>query len=211
MAPAASPPKSRKGLQARLTAKVGPLPVWLWAVAILGAYLLYAHLHPSSGSPAPDSSTAVSAGDSTTGGAQVPSSGQGTPADNLSSGLLDAIGANTSAADALTSQILNYAPLPDPAVGSGDLFGLGDYTQSQQPSSAPGPGPAASPTPPASTVAAVAQPHQTQTSAGILSWDGLQFTSRSAFDRWASAHGTSSAAIFRTHPAAKNLYGTLKP
>lgn len=214
------PPPSRTGtasnrsLQARFTRKVGPLPVWGWAAVILGAYLLYSRLHP-----AKVETTAVptdgTAGDGT---AQQPASGQGSAADNWSGDLLDALGANSAAIDALTLQLqqgqVDSHPLSpgtegvsvDPTVLSLPTDWLPGWAPPHDPAT-----PAAAPSPSGTAAGAVVSPHQTQTRTGILSWDGVNFTTKSAFDKWARTHGTSSAAIFKTHPQAQKLYGTLKP
>lgn len=91
-------PKAAAGLKGRLTAKVGPLPVWAWAAVILGAFLAYQHFHgsgsgaaastaggSSGGTPSDaggvagtDGSGGLSASGDTSGGA-----GNGGPADNL--------------------------------------------------------------------------------------------------------------------------------
>lgn len=200
---------SNRGLEARLTRKVGPLPVWAWAASIIAAYLLYTKLRPASSQTGTFADTPANPADTTAGDGSPPASGQGGAVDNLSQGLLDQLGANTASIDALTSQILQggfgYA--------GGDAFG--DPAAAMPPGAPPGSvsqaGPASSPSQPNVTTGAVAAPHQTQTTAGVLSWGGINFTSRGAFDRWASQHGTSSAKIFKTHPQAKQLYGTLKP
>lgn len=93
------PSKSRRSLETRLTAKVGPLPVWAWAALILGAALLYLHLNPSSAAAA--DATPVSA--DTGSAAQQPAGGGGNAAGNLNDGLLDAAGVDTT--DPLTFQV----------------------------------------------------------------------------------------------------------
>lgn len=197
MAPA---PARRQGLAGRLTAKVGPLPVWAWAAVILGAYLLYTRLHPAAvTSPGDTTATPDTSGDS---GAQSPSSGMGGTADNMNQALFDSLSANTSSLDALTSQLLSQ---PSPYSNYGDAPALGtpagDTSQ--------GTGPASQPTP-APTAAAAPAGHLTQTAAGKLSWGGLTFTSKAAFDSWAKAHGSSTTAELRNHPQARAIYSTLR-
>lgn len=190
---------ANRTLEARLSRKVGPLPVWAWAASILGLFLLYSHFHTSTGTAAaqPDTTAVPAAtGDGT---AQLPSSGQGSAVDNLNQGLLDQLGANTASIDALTTQLLETANYSVPMNDGGP------------PGASSQAGPASSPTQPSVITGAVAAPHQTQTTAGILSWDGINFTSRKSFDQWAAKHGTSPTTIFKTHPQAKALYSTLKP
>lgn len=190
-----------------MTAKVGPLPVWAWAAVILGAYLLYTRLHPSAKTSTADATATPdtsgnSAADSTV-------SGQGGSGDNMSQGMFDALSANTSSLDALTSQILStpvgsgFGPT-DPVPGDTGAGTTGPAAAST--SNAPASSPAAAP---AATGAAPAA-HPTQTAAGRLSWGGLTFTSKAAFDNWARAHGSSTTAELRNHPQAKAIYSTLK-
>lgn len=222
MAPAAAKPgasPSKRSLEARLTRKLGPLPIWAWAAVILVAYLLYSRIAGARATPTPDT-TAVTAGDGSGGSAQVPSSGQGSAADNLSQSMIDQLGANQSSIDALTQAVLSSG------YGSGDGLGGSGYPGSYDmplggpPGAISQQGAAASPTTVAKAAAAAgghaaaasSQPaHPTQTAQGKLVWGGVTFTSRSAFDNWAKQHGTTSTAIFKQHPAAHSLYGTLKP
>lgn len=204
-----STPRSKAGFQQRLTAKVGPLPVWGWAVAILGTYLLYTQLRPS-GSSTTTPTTLTDATSGNDSGAQVPASGQGSPADNVSGGMLDSLGANTSAVDALTSQLLSATPVIMDAAGSPTPGA--DVTQtsgnaSPPPASAPT---VTQPTPHPAAVGAPPAQHMTQTAAGKLAWGGLTFTSKAAFDSWAKAHGSSTNAELNNHPQAKAIYSTLK-
>lgn len=201
MAPQPKPSKS--GLGSRLQAKVGPLPVWAWAAVILGAYLLYSRLHTNTSSTSNSTATPDTSGSS---GADTVSSGQGSSADNMSQAMFDSLSANTSSLDALTSQLLSTP------IGSG--FGPTDPmpgdnaggTASQPAATAP---PTSSATAPAATGAPPAA-HPTQTAAGKLSWGGLTFTTKSAFDSWAKAHGSSTTAELRNHPQARAIYSTLK-
>ena len=241
MAPAPSPsPKGSPGrsLGARLGRKVGPLPVWLWAAAILGAYLLYTRLHPSTATTPATASAAPgnTTGADTSGGvgsvgtdlsavtAQLGSLGASVDANAAQVGTLGAsvdanaaqvgtlgssidantgqVGALGSSVDALTYQIMTTQP---PSAGSnGAPPGAGASSGSTG-----GAGPAAVSTP-APAQAAAAAGHLTQTSAGSLSWGGLTFTTKAAFNRWASAHGTSATKEFAAHPQAKAIYSTLR-
>lgn len=204
---------SKKSLGARLTAKVGPLPVWAWAAVILGAYLLYTRVSGSSSaataSPTTDA-TGVTANDGTTGDAQVPAGGAGTPTDNVSSQVAQALDLNSSVLDALTSQILSM-PTPYSEFGDSPLAGAPatDNSQTSSPSSS---GPASQPTQqqPATAAQAGGNVHQTQTAAGVLHWGGLTFTTKAAFDQWARAHGTTTAKELSNHPQAAQIYGTLR-
>jgi hypothetical protein len=206
-------PKSKRGLVNRLTAKVGPLPVWVWAAVILGAYLLYSRLGAQSTATTSPDAASASTPDGTTGAAQVPASGQGGAADNLSSSLLDSIGADTASIDALTSQILSmptpYSNFGDgPAAGTpaGDLgYGVGPAAQPTVTQAAPAPGPTGAAIP-ANTGAG----HLTQTAAGVLKWGGVNFTTKDQFNSWAAAHGTTATRELSNHPQARAIYSTLK-
>lgn len=200
--------KNRRGLVTRLTTKVGPLPVWGWAAVILGAYLLYSRMRPPAATKT-DEVASASTPDGTTGAAQVPASGQGSSADNLSQTLLESLGANTSAIDALTAQVLS---MPTPYSNFGDAPAAGtpaaDLGQ--------GTGPASQPQTQAPTttqpVQAGASPGRggTQAQAGVLKWGGLAFTTKTQFDSWARAHGTTTARELNKHPTAKAIYSTLR-
>jgi hypothetical protein len=208
MAPSSKPvvPRSKGGFAARMTAKVGPLPVWGWAVAIIGLYLLYTRLHPA---PAATTTTDTTATPDTSGdsGSQLPVSGAGSAADNFSGALLDQLGANTSAIDALTSQILSQ-PVPGMDANGAPTPGAPTDTSGNGSGSTPPPA-APPPTPhPVATGGNVA--HMTQTAAGQLQWGGLTFTTKAAFDSWAKAHGSSTASELKNHPQARQIYGTLK-
>lgn len=206
MAPPKPAPRSGKGLASRLQAKIGPLPVWAWAAVILGAYLLYSRMRPPAATTSPDTSTA-STTDGTTGASQVPASGQGTAADNMSGQLFDMLGANTSAIDGLTASILSQpVPFSDfgdaPAAGTGSAP-VGDTNP-----------PAAQPTVAAPTTTTPQQlganaGHATQTQAGSLKWGGLTFTTKRAFDQWAKSHGTTTARELNNHPQARGIYSSL--
>jgi hypothetical protein len=196
-------------LGARLQRKVGPLPVWGWAAVILGAFLAYTRLSKSSSAASTDS-TGVTSNDGTTGSdAQQPASGGGTAADNLSGDLLAGLDANTSAIDSLTSQILSM-PTPYSNVGDGPLAGApaADPAQSGGDTSAPASQPTASQ--PATSAQVGGNVHETQTAAGVLHWGGVTFTDKASFDRWARAHGTTTAKELSSHPQARSIYSTLR-
>jgi hypothetical protein len=190
---------SNRGLAARFTRKLGPLPVWAWAAVILGLYLVYTHFHASTGAAASTADTTAVPAAGGDGSAQVPSSGQGGTVDNLNQDLFDQLGANTAAIDQLTAQLLQNS-IATVDMGSG--IAPGAVSQA---------GPASTQSTPLQIAKIAAAPHQTQTASGVLSWDGISFTSRAAFDKWAKQHGTTSQQIFKKHPAAKNIYSTLKP
>lgn len=205
-------PAAKAGFAARLTRKVGPLPVWAWAAVILGAYLLWSRTQKSAAAPAGDS-TAATPAESTSGelasGSQVPASGQGGAVDNLNQALLDRLDANQSSIDALTSQLLSQ---PSPYSNYGDAPAAGLYGDWFDYPVAQTAAPAAQPTVPAPTpVRAGAPPaHQTQTAAGVLHWGGLTFTTKAAFDKWARSRGTTTARELSKHPQAKAIYSTLR-
>lgn len=83
-----------------LTRKAGPLPVWAWAALALVAGYVYLHRAPaaSGGTQLPYTPASGS-------GAQQPASGQGTPADNGNSDLLNALGNNLASQDALLAAL----------------------------------------------------------------------------------------------------------
>ncbi len=86
----ATPTSKGAGLSARLTRKVGPLPVWAWAVVILaGGYLVYKLRKPSAA--AASQSTAVPVTPDVTGSPTAGSVGSGGATDTggLSSAPLD--------------------------------------------------------------------------------------------------------------------------
>lgn len=83
-------------LPAELTRKVGPLPVWGWAALAVAAGFLLLRSRSSSATPVLPAASS---------GAQQPASGQGNPADNSSGDLLDALGANQDAANALLAAV----------------------------------------------------------------------------------------------------------
>lgn len=82
-----------------LTRKLGPLPVWAWAVVVLGAWFLFFRTHAAAATTPVPVSRNTSGADS---GAQPPASGQGSPADNMNSDLLNAL---------LTNQKTSYNSL----------------------------------------------------------------------------------------------------
>lgn len=91
-----------------LTRKLGPLPVWAWAAAVLGVYLAYSRL-PSRA--AASQTTAVPVTGSTSGAgsaAQEPSGGGGgSPATNMPLDLLTKLfGQQAGTIDSLLSQVL---------------------------------------------------------------------------------------------------------
>lgn len=202
--PAPSPPRKPgggRGIGARLTAKVGPLPVWAWAAAILAAYLLYTRM-TSSGAVAP--STAGGTADTTSTDANTGGSVTDGGGGFDTSGLEASIGANTdqvaalgSQFDALAFQIQNTPP-PDPG------------STGAPPGSTSQTGPASTPTPTPTPTSPAATGHLTQSSAGVLQWGGVTFTTKAAFNRWAQQHGTTPTKEFATHPQAKAVYSTLR-
>jgi hypothetical protein len=110
-----------------LTKKVGPLPVWGWAVVIVGAYLLYHYLHNRSSSAAstviPDSganpSNALVGGDSGTSTTSTGSTGTATAADwifNAQQYLL-ALGYDQSSIDTAFQDWTSGNPLTSTDVG----------------------------------------------------------------------------------------------
>jgi hypothetical protein len=121
MAPAArTPPRPRSssgGIGARLTAKVGPLPVWLWATILLGVIYLYerhaaaSSSSSSSGSTDTTDTTGTPANDQTGGGGAT-----GTPDDSL----LSQLSGFQSSIDALTAAVQSSQAFPYGSDTSGD-------------------------------------------------------------------------------------------
>lgn len=191
--------KRSPSFAARLTRKVGPLPVWAWAAIILGAYFLYTRLHSSS---ATSSSTPATPTTDTT-GSDTGAVGSSSAPDT--SGLSGALDTNTATLDQLTQQLLTM-----PSYGTlGDVTGLGAEVPSDLGN---GSGPAANPTAPTTAAVATAKPaaHPTQNTAGVLKWGGLTFTTKAAFNSWAKAHGTTATKELSNHPQARAIYSTLR-
>lgn len=122
---AADPPSTKKrSLGARLTGKVGPLPVWAWAAVILGAYLLYSHFHPSTAaaSSTTDSTSDTSSTDSNatpvgSSSGNPPASGQGSTVDNMTGDPL------STSIDALTQAVQQEQAFLQGNSGSADYSG----------------------------------------------------------------------------------------
>lgn len=105
-------PKSSGGVKGVLTHKLGPAPLWAWAVIAIVGYVLWSKFRSgSSGSNAQATAPAsIGSGTSTTGSAPDTSatSGQGSSIDNLDAGLLAT----------LLQQDANVFGLANTAVGS---------------------------------------------------------------------------------------------
>lgn len=133
---AAQPAPSKRGLGQRLTAKAGPLPVWAWAAVILGAYLLYTHLHPATAATTTGATTdttadtsdqtPVSAGDT----GNPPASGGGDPGSNVNDTLLSQLSGFQSSIDALTGAVQSSQAFGADGGGSGsaDYSGTGSIS-----------------------------------------------------------------------------------
>ena len=146
MAAATSKPKpaSSRSFGARMTAKVGPLPVWAWALAILVVgYLVYRHSSASS-STSTSSTTDTSSGDATapttdtsTSGSPGPdqTGGSGGPdAASLNDSLLSQLAGFQGSIDALTAAVLSTSAF---VPGGGDS---GSGSQVPNGTTPPGPG-----------------------------------------------------------------------
>lgn len=149
--PTSSPPP--RDLAGRFTAKVGPLPVWVWAALILvTGYLLYrltagrtgtsTGAEPA-GSAVDPNSTPVTGDD----GAPPASSGQGGAADNLNDGLLSQLSGFQSSIDSLTAAVQS-SPAFWP--GAGDAGSGAEVPNT----GAPPPAPSTTTAPPASRLPA---------------------------------------------------------
>ena len=119
MADAPAPPRGGNGFGARMSRKVGPLPVWAWAVILLvGGYFLYKRF--GTGSTAATGATPAAA---TTSATPIPSSDQSGAGSGATSG-----STGTTAADVANG--INESPggtLPrvGEASGGGTSSGLG--------------------------------------------------------------------------------------
>lgn len=197
-------------MKARLTRKLGPLPVWAWAALVLGAYLAYTRFRPSTALDANTSSageTPVSpdpaASTDSGSGAQLPASGMGNPADQLAPVLPD----YSSQFDALNGQLQQLPTFADlgPIYDKLNSLGAPPGQESQD-------GPASSPSSVQTGQAASRAAHLTQQpGAGKLNWGGRTFTTQAGFDAWARAHGVSTAQALNNYPQARAIYSTLKP
>ena len=210
-------PAKPTGVKGTLTRKLGPLPAWVWGLVVVGVVILYRRHQAASSAAAAATplpavgadTTSTAAGDTSGGvGASVGGTGgSGSPASNLSSDLIGQLYAQGGATiDSLTNALISqeYANTTPSDSSVPPMVPAGSSTP------APG-GPASQPASPATPTAQGGSiaPHATQTSAGMLQWGGLTFTSKAAFDRWAVAHGTTSRAELANHPQARQIYGTL--
>lgn len=139
--------RSSRGIGARLTAKVGPLPVWAWALGLLiVGYLVYrfsgAGSSSNTTSSTDSSTTAFDAGTNdgatTPAGAgdtgSPPASGQGGAADNLSGDLFGQLTGLQGSVDSLTALVQATPAFYDPSnAGAGSDVPLNG--QPQQPAS----------------------------------------------------------------------------
>ena len=113
---AATPPAKKRSLSQRYTEKVGPLPVWAWALLILiVGYLIYRHSKGSSSSSdtsstSPDTSTSTEPDTSGTPGPDRTGGGTSTggpDAASLNDELLSQLAGYGNSIDALTAAILS--------------------------------------------------------------------------------------------------------
>lgn len=187
---------STSKVKAALTRKLGPLPAWLWLVIVGGGIYYWRHRNAAA-------SAAVATG-----------TAAGVPA-----GAGSGIGGSTGSGDSGGG---GGGDLPQPPIaGAG---GTASWDPLQQPGgtdtitvpgmdTAPAPGdvpttaPTAAPSPlrRGSSQPLTAAPGTVQP----LFWGGQTFVSKSAFDRWASQHGTNTNAILALHPEAARIYGQL--
>lgn len=129
----AAKPK-RKGIGGRLTAKVGPFPVWAWVLAALAGYLAYRRFAGGGSSTATLSPTATSADSNATpvglDSGSPPASGAGGPAGNVSDDLLSQLSGFQTSIDTLTAAVQSsdaYATLGGGDSGYG-AFATGSAT-----------------------------------------------------------------------------------
>lgn len=200
--PAPSPPKSGGGLAARLTNKVGPLPVWAWAALILGLILLYMRLRPST---PPAASEQPPAGPETGQAGGVSGGGaSGGYAGESNDLLLELHGRNAATIDSLTSAILTQRSI-DATAPAATPGTVATVASGAAPSSVQATGPAAAPAPPPVT----APPGTTQRQANVLVWDGQSFTTKAGFNAWLKARGFNANQYLANKPQAKAIYSTL--
>lgn len=200
-------PSSGGSIGERLTRKVGPLPVFVWAALILAAgYLFYRRSGGSSSQTTAGAPVSAGTSGSDT-GAVSGSGGSGSPASNLTPDLIGQLyDVNASTIDSLTNAILSQSALAASDTAAGGPPGA----VAQGPASAPTVNTSSgAATPPAVKVGGSAA-HATQTAPGSLSWGGQTFTTKAAFDAWARAHGSTTARELSNHPQARQVYGTLK-
>lgn len=114
-----------QGIKERLTAKAGPLPVWLWAVVILGAFLAWQHFRGGGdtavGASTSDQTPVTTGGDASS---DVGVAGGGSPASNVNDGLLSQLSGMQSSVDALTAQVQSMPAFSSDAgtAGSGSTI-----------------------------------------------------------------------------------------
>jgi hypothetical protein len=156
------------GVVERATAKVGPLPVWAWALVILvGGYLAYRFTAGRSSSSSSSTTSAEPATQATDPGSldltpvgadtgsPPASSGQGGAADNLNSDLYGYLSGLQGSVDALTASV-QMSPAFWPGTESGSSGSGSTVPNGQTPASpaaaAAAAKPAAKPAPPPASV-----------------------------------------------------------
>lgn len=203
MPPPAPKPKSAGGIGGRLTRKVGPLPVWAWAAAILAAYLLYSRLS-SGGPPAASEPPAPAPSDGTgndAGPGILPSVGgsSGSFGDPGQSNdlLAQLYGVNAASIDSLTSALLTKQSIEAANPNEGGPPGASSQATAMAPTPAPVAASKASP------------PGTSQPQAGVLYWDGKAFATKTAFNAWLKARGFNAQKYLANKPQAKAIYSAL--
>lgn len=192
MPPPVRPSNAGRTLAGRLTRKVGPLPVWAWAAAILGLALLYLRLRPSAPpavgeapTPAPVDGSGGDAGGVTGSAGSFGDAGQ---SNDL---IAQLYGVNAASIDQLTGALLTKQSIDATPPNEGGPPGA-----SAQAGQAAAPSKAS----PAGT---------TQTQAGVLHWDGRSFRTKTAFNAWLKARGLNAQGYLANKPGAKAIYSTL--
>lgn len=199
-APKPPAPGGGGGLVGRFTRKVGPLPVWAWAAAILGLILLYMRFGGASGPPAAEEVAPPGPVDGADGGGSGTVSGGGSGDAGSSNDLLAQLyGINAGTIDSLTAALLTQRSLDEtaPTPTPGTVGGTNMAPSATHPN-----GPAAAPV-------ASAPPGTTQRQANVLVWDGQRFTTKAGFNAWAKARGFNVQQYLSNRPQAKAIYSTL--
>lgn len=155
-----------------LTRKVGPAPLWAWVAAAIVLYLVYrSFAKGASTGTTTGGALSVNPGAGTNGGGSDAASGQGSAADNLSSGLLEALAGNLVDVNSSLAYALMHSSSTIEGLGTEALRQNGATTQAvidsyRQVFSYQAPPSSYSPTASATSVPAASVPIQPSPSSG---------------------------------------------
>lgn len=188
------PPAKPKGKPGLLKAKLGPVPVWIIAAALL-AVVGFVVLRKRAGGGSGDVSDAVLSGGQI--GPQAAASGgqpstNGAPGQMLDPSVLDALQSISDSVGGLSSDLTYFVqtqPAASEAPSAVQAAASGQATAAQAPA------------PAAVNTAAQKQTNTPQPAAGVL-WDGRLFTTKAALSSWLSARGATYATWAKNHPSA---------